>query len=79
MMMNKVNWDEVGPDLLQACQTFSEWLRREEAGFPSDSRFNTPNGEEKWRDWYYENLRICDLAQTQALEAIAKAVGEYNE
>lgn len=63
------------PDLLEACQTFAEWLRREEGGFPAETRFNTPEGEAKWREWFDENLRICDLAQTQARAAIAKAVG----
>ena len=63
------------PELLEACQTFSEWLRREEAGFPAETRFDTPDGEAKWREWYFENLRICDLAQALALAAIAKATG----
>lgn len=63
------------PELLEACQTFSEWLRREEAGFPAETRFDTPDGEAKWREWYFENLRICDLAQTLARAAIAKATG----
>lgn len=64
------------PELLEACQTFAEWLRREEGGFPAETRFNTPEGEAKWREWFDENLRICDLAQTQARSAIAKARGE---
>lgn len=63
------------PELLEACQTFAEWLRREEAGFPAEIRFNTPEGEAKWREWFDENLRICDLAQKQARAAIAKATG----
>ena len=61
------------PELLEACQTFAEWLRREEAGFPAETRFKTPEGEAKWREWFYENLRVCDLAQKQARAAIAKA------
>lgn len=63
------------PELLEACQTFAEWLRREEAGFPAETRFNTPEGEAKWREWFDENFRICDLAQKQARAAIAKATG----
>lgn len=63
------------PELLEACQTFAEWLRREEAGFPAEIRFNTPEGEAKWREWFDENLRICDLAQKQARAAISKATG----
>jgi hypothetical protein len=63
------------PALLEACKTFAEWLRREEAGFPAETRFNTPEGEAKWREWYYENLRVCALAQEQARAAIAKAEG----
>ena len=63
------------PELLEACQTFAEWLRREEAGFPAETRFNTPEGEAKWREWFDENLRVCALAQEQARAAIAKATG----
>lgn len=61
------------PELLEACQTFAEWLRREEAGFPAETRFNTPEGEAKWREWFDENMRVCALAQEQARAAIAKA------
>ena len=64
------------PELLEACQTFAEWLRREEEGFTRAGRDrSTPEGEAAWREWYYENLRICDLAQEQARAAIAKATG----
>lgn len=65
------------PDLLEACQTFSEWLRREDAGFDHKTHNReTPQGEAAWRVWFYGNLRICDLAQEQARAAIAKATGE---
>ena len=62
------------PDLLEACQTFAEWLRREDAGFvkAGNSR-ETPEGEAEWRAWFLENMRICALAQDQARAAIAKA------
>ena len=63
------------PELLEACQTFAEWLQREEGGFPPETRFNSPEGETKWREWFDENLRICALAQEQARAAIAKATG----
>lgn len=64
------------PDLLEACKTFAEWLRREEAGFvKAGNKRDTPEGEAAWRDWYNENIRICDLAQTQAHAAISKATG----
>ena len=66
------------PDLLEACQTFAEWLRRESAdtsGEPWHTKRGTPEGEAAWREWYYENLRICDLAQEQVRAAIAKATG----
>ena len=43
------------PELLEACQTFAEWLRREEAGFPAETRFTTADGEAKWREWFDEN------------------------
>ena len=61
------------PELLEACQTFAEWLRREDAGFPAETRYNTPEGKAKWREWFDENIRICALAQEQARAAIAKA------
>lgn len=64
------------PELLQACQTFAEWLRREEAGFDHEAHDrNTPEGEAAWRQWYDGNLAICDRAQDQARAAIAKATG----
>lgn len=57
--------------LREACATFVEWLRREDVGFVAagNSR-ETPEGEELWREWYRENLRICDLSQTQARAAL---------
>ena len=65
------------PDLLEACQTFSEWLRREDEGWVKQGHSrDTPEGEADWRQWFYENLRICGLAQEQARAAIAKATGE---
>jgi hypothetical protein len=65
------------PDLLEACQTFAEWLRREDAGFDHKTHNReTPEGEAAWRKWFYGNIAICDLAQEQALAAIAKATGE---
>lgn len=65
------------PDLLEACQMFAEWLRREDSGFDHKTHDRkTPEGEAAWRDWFYENLRICSLAQEQARAAINKATGE---
>jgi len=65
------------PDLLEACQTFAEWLRREDAGFDHKTHNReTPEGEAAWREWFYGNIAICGLAQEQARAAIAKATGE---
>ena len=65
------------PDLLEACETFAEWLGREERGFVrAGNKRDTPEGERAWRDWYNENLRLCALAQEQARAAIARATGE---
>lgn len=67
------------PELLEACQTFAEWLRREEAGShgqPWAGKRGTPEGEAAWRAWWEENLRICNLAQEQVRAAITKAAGE---
>lgn len=64
------------PELLEACITFAEWMRREKEGFVNaDNERDTPEGEARWRAWYSENLRLCDLAQEQALAAVAKATG----
>lgn len=63
------------PELLEACQTFAEWLRREEEGLPGGIVRGTPEGERQWRIWWDENLRICNLAQQQVRAAIAKATG----
>lgn len=62
------------PDLFKACQTFCEWLRREEEGFKGDR--GTPEGEAAWREWYDGNLALCALAQELARAAVAKATGE---
>ena len=57
--------------LREACKTFCEWLDREEKGFVnSGKRRETPEGEAEWRDWYYENIRICGLAQELARAAL---------
>ena len=68
------------PDLLEACQNFSEWLRREDEGFVTAGRDrSTPEGEAEWRKWFYENLRLCKLAQQQVHAAIAKAGGLHGQ
>lgn len=67
-------------ELLEACKTFHEWVRREEEGFAKAGRDrSTPEGEAAWREWYDENLRLCSLAQEQARAAIAKATGEVTK
>jgi hypothetical protein len=63
-------------DLLEACQTFAEWLRREDAGFDHKTHNReTSEGEAAWREWFYGNIAICGLAQDQVRAAIAKATG----
>jgi len=65
------------PELLEACQTFAEWLRREDAGFDHKTHNReTPEGEAAWREWFYGNIAICGLAQDQVRAAIAKATGD---
>jgi hypothetical protein len=62
------------PELLEACKTLTEWFRREHEGFPNAGQVRTtPAGEAAWRKWWEENLRLCDLAKTQASAAIDKA------
>ena len=64
-------------ELLEACETFAEWLGREESGFArAGNKRDTPEGERAWRDWYNENLRLCALAQERARAAIARATGD---
>ena len=68
------------PALLEACETFAEWLRREDEGLPAGIERGAPDGERRWREWWNENLRICALAQEQARAAIRQATeGEGNE
>jgi hypothetical protein len=67
------------PELLAACLTFVEWLTRENSGGegqPWREQRGTPAGETAWREWYDQNLRLCDLAQTLARAAIAKVEGK---
>jgi len=69
--------EAVNAQLLKACETFSEWLRREEDGFDHKTHDReTPEGEAAWREWFYGNLDICNLAQKQARAAIKAAKGE---
>lgn len=64
------------PELLEACETLAEWFKREHEGFPNAGEVRTTaEGEATWRRWWEENLRLCDLAKTQAHAAIAKATG----
>lgn len=66
------------PDLLEACKTFVEWLRREDEGMPQEWRDkrDTPEGEAAWREWFDGNVALCSLAQSQARAAIAKVEGK---
>ncbi len=64
------------PLLLEACRTFVEWLRREENGSGIDR--DNSGGEENWREWFDCNMQICALAQTRAMVAIAKAIGDID-
>ncbi len=61
------------PDLLAACETFAEWLEREERG--SGVNRDAHGGEAAWREWYEGNLALC-VAQQMAREAIDKATGK---
>jgi hypothetical protein len=62
-------------ELIKACQTFSEWLDREERGGKEQPWFgkrDTPEGETLWREWYDENLRLCGLSQERARAALVR-------
>lgn len=65
------------PDLLEACELFAEWLRREDEGFDHETHDrDTREGEAAWREWFYGNLELCGEAQDKARAAIQKAKGE---
>lgn len=65
------------PELLEACQTFAEWLKREDDGFDHKTyERQTPEGEAAWREWFDGNIALCSLAQEQVKAAIAKATGQ---
>lgn len=63
------------PMLLEAVQTFAEWLAREDAGpdYEGMTRDTHPTGEAIWRKWFYDNIDICGKSQDQARAAIALA------
>lgn len=62
------------PELLEACMTMAEWFRREKAGFGKDR--STAEGEAQWREWWDEQISLCDRSETQANAAIAKATDQ---
>lgn len=63
------------PMLLEAVQTFAEWLEREDAGpdYEGMTRDTHPTGEAIWRKWFYDNIDICGKSQDQARQAILLA------
>lgn len=74
-------------ELLKACETFVEWMDREDEGFHDSEHardpktgIRFPEGSKDYDDafwkWYDDNVDLCDLAKRQALIAIAKAKGE---
>ena len=77
MQARLAEFERVQGVLVEACQTFEEWLRREDEGFvKAGNERDTPEGEQRWREWYNENLRLCALAQEQAGKALAEVKGE---
>jgi len=60
--------------LLEACKTFEEWLRREDAGYSGQR--DTPEHNREFSEWFLENIRLCDLSIDQARAAIAMTEGE---
>lgn len=59
------------PELLEASLAMVEWFRKEKAGFGKDR--STPEGEAAWRDWWNEQLALCDRSETLAAAAVEKA------
>jgi hypothetical protein len=62
-------------ELRRACEVFSEWLRREDAGpqYPEGTTRDHPGNEAIWREWWDGNLAICQEAQDLARAALSKA------
>ena len=65
------------PAMMEACETFAEWLRREEGSpeYPAGTNRDTPGNEAIWREWYDTNISICQLAQRQVKAALILAKG----
>jgi len=63
--------------MTEACETFSEWLRREDGSpeYPAGTNRDTPGNEVIWREWYDTNIAICGLAQRQVKAALILAKG----
>lgn len=62
---------KAAPELLEACQAMVEWFRKEKAGWRKDR--STPEGEAAWREWWEEQLALCDRSETLANAAVEKA------
>ena len=63
--------------MTEACETFAEWLRREDGSpvYPAGTNRDTPGNEAIWREWYDTNIAICQLAQQQVKAALILAKG----
>ena len=68
---------EAVPELVEACKTFAEWLRREDSkpDYPPGVDRDSLQGQSIWRDWFDTNVAVCRLAQEQVTAALAKLGG----
>lgn len=66
------------PDLGEACGYIVAWLESEDKGpdYGELTRDTHPEGERIWREWWNEQLELCDKALTFSRAALAKARGE---
>lgn len=66
------------PEMLAALEAHQLWSKRESEGplYPWGMKRDSPGGEEIWRSWWNDQLRLCALSHelTDAALASSKAV-----
>jgi len=62
------------PDMLAALEAHQIWEKREKEGplYPFGMKRDDPGGEQIWRAWWNDQIRICALSHELTDAAIAK-------